>query len=132
MKRPFGVTLLAILALLGTLAAIYHSLQLFGLLKFFPFGGQVGFYYSNYLGAIMWIILALIYIWVFRLLWSLNPTGWLFVVVLSALNLILAVASILGQSTAAELLPAIVVNGLILIYGLLPGTKQAFNVQPQK
>jgi hypothetical protein len=60
------------------------------------------------------------------MLWRLQPGGWLFVVALSALNLIFAFLSMLGDSSLEAMLPAIVVNGLILIYGLLPGTKEAF------
>lgn len=125
-SRPFGVTLLAILAVLGGLVALYHTLQLFGI---FPIQfGLFKFFTVNWLGAIMWGILALIYFWVASRLWNLDPQGWLFVAALSALNLIMAVLSIIGQSTLQAMLPAIVVNGLILIYCLLPGTKEAFSV----
>ena len=126
-SRPFGVTLLAIFALLGAVAAGFHAIQMF----FLPlglFGGPVGFFGSAWLGAIMWAIMAFIYLWVFRMLWSLDQQGWLFVTVLSVLNLILAFVSILGATSWQEMLPSILVNGLILIYALLPGTKAAFGV----
>ena len=71
-------------------------------------------------------MMAAIYIWVARMLWNLDPQGWLFVAVLSTLNLIIALISILGNSTWEAMLPAILINGLILIYCLLPGTKAAF------
>jgi hypothetical protein len=71
-------------------------------------------------------MMAAIYIWVARMLWNLDPQGWLFVTVLSTLNLIVALISILGNSTWEAMLPAILINGLILIYCLLPGTKAAF------
>lgn len=125
-SRPFGVTLLAILAVLGAIVAAYHTLQFLGLLPI-QFG-VFKFFSVNWLGAIMWGVLALIYLWVARMLWNLDPRGWLFVSALSALNLILAILSIIGQSTWQAMLPSIVVNGLILIYSQLSGTKAAFGV----
>jgi hypothetical protein len=62
------------------------------------------------------------------MLWNLDPQGWLFVVVIAVFNLILAGLSILGQSTWQAMLPALLTNGLILLYGLLPGTKAAFEI----
>lgn len=128
-KRPFGVTLLALLAGLGAIIAIIHTLQM---LHLFPIGGPFGvfkFFTFDLFGALMWGILAAIYIWVMRMLWNLDQQGWLFVVVLATLNLVLAVVSIFGASSWQAMMPSILVNGLILIYGLLPGTKAAFEVQ---
>jgi predicted flap endonuclease-1-like 5' DNA nuclease len=121
-RRPFGITLLAILAGIAAIIAIIHTLQM---LHLFPIRGPFGvfsFFTFDLLGAILWGILALIYIWVTRMLWNLDPAGWLFVAAISALNLIF------GQSTWQAMLPAILVNGLILIYVLLPGTKEAFGM----
>lgn len=127
-SRPFGVTLLAILAFLGAAVGFYHALQMLGLLPITGPFGEIQFFSENiyWLSAAMWVVLALIYIWVGRMLWNLDPQGWLFVVVLASLNLILDVVHILGSSTIESLLPSIFVNGIILIYGLLPGTKAAF------
>lgn len=126
-KRPFGVTLLAILAGIAAVIAIIHTLQM---LHLFPIAlGPVKFFTFDLFGALMWGILALIYIWVLRMLWNLDQQGWLFVVVIATLNLVLAVISILGASSFQAMLPAIIINGLILIYGMLPGTKAAFEVK---
>ena len=127
-KRPFGVTLLALLAGLAFLAALIHTLQM---LHLFPISGPFGethFFTFDLLGAFLWGVMAAIYLWVFRMLWNLDPQGWLFVVVIATLNLILAVMSIFGDSTWQSMLPALVINGLVLIYGLLPGTKSAFQI----
>lgn len=127
-RRPVGVTILAILAAIGAIIAIIHTLQM---LHLFPIRGPFGvfsFFTFDLIGAIIWGVLALIYIWVVRMLWNLDPRGWLFVAVLSALNLILAAISIIGQSTWQAMLPSIVVNGLVLIYTQLPGTKEAFGM----
>lgn len=128
-KRPFGVTILAVLAAVAAIVAIYHTLQMLSLL---PIRGPLGvfqFFGFNLFGAIMWAVLAFIYIWVVRMLWNLDARGWVFVVAIAALNLIFAVISIIGQSSWQAMAPAIVVNGLVLIYGLLPGTKAAFQIE---
>jgi len=125
-KRPIGVTILAILAALAAIVAIIHTLQM---LHLFPIRGPFGvfaFFTFDLLGAILWGILAAIYIWVVRMLWNLDPQGWVFVTALSTLNLVFAVISIIGASTWQAMLPSLVVNGLILIYCLLPGTKESF------
>jgi len=123
--RPFGVTLLAILAGIAAVLAIFHTLQYLHLLPF-NLGGVVRFFAFDPFGAIMWGIMAAIWIWVVRMLWSMNPQGWLFMVALATLNLVLAFVSVLGGSTFQALLPAILVNAIVLIYGLLPRTKEAF------
>ena len=127
-KRPFGVTLLAILAIIGAIVAAYHTLQYLGLFSFKGPFGVFEFYGVNWIGALMWALMVLIYIWVARMLWNLDSRGWIFVAALSTLNLILAILSIIGDSTWQAVLPSLIVNGLILLYALLPGTKDAFNV----
>ena len=129
-KRPFGVTLLALLAGAATIVALVHTLQM---LHLFPISGPFGeahFFTFDLLGALLWGMMAAIYLWVFRMLWNLDPQGWLFVVVLAVLNLVLAVLSIFGDSTWQSMMPALLINGLILLYGVLPGTKAAFNLKP--
>ena len=76
----------------------------------------------------LWGVMGLVYLWVFRMLWNLDPQGWMFVVVIAVFNLILAFLSLIGASTWQSMLPALLVNGLILIYGMLPGTKAAFDI----
>lgn len=127
-KRPFGITLLALLAGLAAIAAIIHTLQM---LHLFPISGPLGearFFTFDLVGALLWGLMAAIYLWVFRMLWNLDPQGWLFIVVLALLNVILAVMSIFGDSSWQAMLPALLINGLILIYANLPGTKAAFNL----
>lgn len=125
-KRPLGVTILAVLALLSALAAAWHTLQMLHIapvtvddMRFFTF---------DVFGAILWGVMVLIYLWVFRMLWSLDPQGWMFVVVLATLNLILALVSWLGELSLIDVLPAVLLNAIVLIYANTPGVKGAFNV----
>ena len=90
--------------------------------------GPVTFFTFDLLGALCWGVLTAIYIWVLLMLWNVKPQAWLFVLVVAGINLFLAFLSILGASSFQAMLPAILINGLILVYCLLPGTKQAFGV----
>jgi hypothetical protein len=124
MSRPIGITILAILAGVAAIFAIIHTLQM---LHLFPvFLGPVSFFTFDLLGAILWGILALIWIWVTRGLWNLDPQAWLFVTILAVLNLILAFIDIIGRSSFQAELPTILLNGIILIYAQTPGVKRAF------
>jgi len=125
-SRPIGVTVLAVLAALAAMSAIFTTLQMLGLFR--P-NWTVGFFGISILGAVMWGLLAAIYIWLVKMLWNVDPRGWLFITLLSAINLIMAAVSILGASSWQSVMPAIIFNGLILIYCLLPGTKAAFGTQ---
>lgn len=128
--RPFGVTLLAILAALAAVVAVFHTLQWLGIFEMDVL--WFNFRTFNIWYALMYGLLALIYIWLVRMLWSVNYQGWLFVVVLATLNLILALASFIFDSGIAfeDVVISLVVNGLILIYGMLPGTREAFGPPP--
>jgi len=127
-KRPFGITLLAILSLIAVVVAIWRVLQSLGIAPITL--GTMSFFVpeASWVNAILWGLMALIYLWVFRMLWAVNPQGWLFVTVISILNLTIAVLDIIGGSSFDAMLPTLVVNGIILIYCLVPGTKAAFEI----
>src|SRR5579871_6565986 len=122
--RPIGITILAILSAIAAIIGAIHTLQYLHLLPFFL--GPMTFFSFDLWGALMWGVLTLIYIWVARMLWNVEAQGWMFLVILSALNLILALVSAIGGSTLAEEVPAIVISGAVLIYCMTPGVKRAF------
>jgi hypothetical protein len=119
-ERPLGITILAILALIGAAWALIATLQMLHILPVFV--GQFHFWTFDFWGALLWGILFLIY------LWNVDPRGWLFMVIISGLNLILAFLYILGGSTWDAMAISIIINGVILIYCLLPSTKSAFEL----
>ena len=122
--RPVGVTILAVLTALVALVSAYHALQYLGIIPFVL--GPVSFFGQDLLGAALWALDAAIWVWVTLQLWRVNQQGWIFVVIIAALNLMLAGLSILGASTFQAMLPAILLNGAVLLYSLTPGVKQAF------
>jgi hypothetical protein len=130
-SRPIGVTIIAILAGIAAVIAIIHTLQL---LHLFPIQnplpiGPTRFFTFDLLGAILWAILAAIWIWAARGLWNLDPQAWLFVLILAGLNIVLGIVSVLGGSTWNQVALSLVINAVIFIYGLTPGVKQAFQVE---
>ena len=125
-KRPIGVTLLAILAGVQAVVAIIRTLQM---LHLFPISlGEFRFFTFDLFGAIMWGLMALIYIWLVRSLWNLKAQGWLFLVIITTINVILNFFTILGGTPWEYILPSLVLNGAVLLYCILPGVKQAFGV----
>jgi hypothetical protein len=123
-SRPFGVVLLAILAGLEAVVAAYHTLQFLQILPFTL--GPLRFYGFDLVGAALWGVTAAIWIWAVLNLWRLNPRGLFFVTLLAAWNLLLAGLSWLGASDFQAVLPALLLNGVILLYALSQRTRQAF------
>jgi hypothetical protein len=125
MNRPIAVVILAVLAVIAGILAVLDVLRFLGLLPIAALG-PVNFFGVSILGAIMAGIVAAIWFWAAAKLWNLDPQGWLFVVVIAAVYLIFDLVAILGGSSFQSVLPSIVVSGLALILGILPGTKDAF------
>jgi hypothetical protein len=124
--RPIGVTLIAFLAILAAVWSFVITLQMLHIIPVFL--GPVEFYTFSLIGAIMYGLLGFIYLWLFRMLWDLQPQGWMFAVLLSVFNLIFDLISIIGATHWKALLPGIFLSAVILIYCMSPGTKQAFGI----
>jgi hypothetical protein len=127
-KRPFPVTVLAILAAIAAVFAAIHALQGLGIIPYVI--GPVSMRAFNFWNFLMWGLMVWVYVWLVRMLWNVDPQAWLFLAVISTFNLILAFMSMLGSTTAfSDVSLTFIVNGLILLYCMLPGTKAAFGVQ---
>ena len=96
--RPIGITILAILSGIAAVIAAIHTLQYLHLLPFFL--GPMMFFGFDLWAALLWGVLTLIYLWVMRMLWNVDPQGWMFLVILSALNLGLALLSAIGGAVS--------------------------------
>lgn len=127
--RPFPVTILAILALIAAVLAGLHLLQALGILPYVI--GPVSIRDFNLWYVLMWGLMVWVWIWVFRMLWRVEPSGWMFLVIITIFNLLFDFFAMLGATTSfSDVGLSFIVNGLILIYCLLPGTKAAF-FQPE-
>ena len=123
-QRPIGVTILAVLAAVLAVLAAIHTLQFLGIIPFFI--GPVALRTFNFFYALMWGLMVWVYIWLFQMLWRVRPEAWLFLVIITIFNLILDFVVMLGRSTWQDVSVSFIINGIILIYCLLPGVKQAF------
>jgi hypothetical protein len=124
--RPAGVMVLAFLAILGAINALIYTLQMLHLLP--TYIGPIAFFQFSLIGAFFWGLLFLIWLWVIRMLWELSPQGWMFMWVLSLLNLIFGIINVIGASSWQAMAPIIIVSGLVLLICMLPGTKAAFGI----
>jgi len=128
MQRPVGVTVLAILAGVAAFFAVLHVLQALGILPFFigPFAVRTFSLWS----ALMWGLMVWVYIWLVQMLWNVDPQAWIFLAVITVFNLVLDFTVLLVQNvTWSDVSVSFLLNGLILIYCMLPGVRKSFGVK---
>lgn len=125
--RPIGVTILAVLAGLAAVIAAYHALQFLGVIKF-SFG-PISFRNFNLFAALMYGLLVWVYIWLVQMLWRVDPSAWLFLVVITLFNLILEFLAVISADSTGEYSWSIFFNAAILIYCMLPGVRNAFGTK---
>ncbi len=122
--RPFGVTILAILAGLAAVLAALHALQALGILPFFI--GPFQIHTFSFWSFLMWGLMVWVYVWLVQMLWRVEEQAWLFLAVITVFNLILDFFVMVGGAEWSDVSVSFLVNALILIYIMLPGTKRAF------
>lgn len=122
--RPFGATLLAILAGIAAVLAAFHLLQSLGILPYVI--GEYSVRGFNLWNAIMWGLMLWVWVWVAQMLWRVDPQAWLFLAVITVFNLILNFVYLLGSASWSDVSISFIINAVILIYIMLPGVRQAF------
>ena len=127
-QRPVVVTILAVLAGIVAVLCVIHALQFIGILPFFFGGAAVRTFNLWY--ALMWALMAWIYIWLVQMLWRVDPQAWLFLAMITTLNLVFDFVALLGSQTDwQDVSVSFILNGIILLYVMLPSTKAAFGTQ---
>ena len=123
-KRPFGVTVLAVLAGLAAALAGVHALQSLGILPFVL--GPFKVHAFSFWSFLMWALMVWIWAWLVQMLWKVEKEAWLFLAVITAFNLILDFTVMLGAGEWSDVSVSFILNAIILLYVMLPGVKKAF------
>jgi hypothetical protein len=132
--RPSGIIILAVLAMLGAAQAGFMTVQVLHLLP--AFSGPDFVIVPDFFVALILGLLALAFMWISYVFWTVNLSDWYSVLSISLLNLALIILS--GMSLAVsiaimakgfswiKLVSAILINGCTLLYCLLLDKKRAF------
>ncbi len=125
-ERPIGVTILAILVGIAAVLAAVHALQFLGIIPFFFAANGIAVRYVSFWYALMYGLLVWVYIWLTMALWRVERQAWLFLVMVTLFYLILDTIMLIGVTSWSDVGASVVVNGLILLYCMLPGVRSAF------
>lgn len=123
MDRPIGVTILAALAVL---LAVLNGIATLRFLGFLPFIGPLDIRIFNLWYALLYGLMTYIWAWVSKMLWEVNPQGWMFLAVIAVFNLCLDFVILVTGGSWYDVNLSVIVNALILIYVMLPGVREAF------
>ncbi len=123
-QRPFGATVLAILAGIAAVLAVIHFLQAIGLVPYML--GPIAIRGFSLWNAFMWALMIWVWVWLVKMLWDVDPQAWMFLAVISVFNLVFDFVLVLGAATWSDISLNIIINAIILAYVMLPGTRQAF------
>lgn len=123
MERPLGVTILAILAGLLFFLNLIITLRFLG---FLPFIGPLDTRIFSLWYALLYGLLAYIWLWVAKMLWEVDRQAWTFLLFISVLNLSFDFIILITGGSWYDVNVSVILNALILIYVMLPGTREAF------
>lgn len=128
MNRPIGVTILAVLSGFLAVLAILATLNWLGLVPWFGPGPAIRTFNLWY--ALLYGLLAWVYIWLTQMLLRMDKSAWLFLAVITVFNLTIDFVTIVTSNMPVtdRTTVSIVVNSLVLIYIMLPGVRKAFEV----
>jgi hypothetical protein len=126
-QRPILVTILAILAAIAGVIAAIFALQGLGILPYIIGPYKIRNFELWY--GLMWGLMAWVYFWLTQMLWRVERSAWLFMAAITAFNLILDFSTMLfSNATFSDVSVHFILNALILLYVMLPGTRRAFDV----
>jgi hypothetical protein len=126
MKRPFGVTFLAIVAGIAGLFALWRAAVFMGWVNFSFVGNEVSFPNPQW-GQVIWaILLAAIWFWVAQGFWSMRAYAWTFGIYISLFTLMFSFFAILGSATLESEFVAMLTALIVFMYLNAPGVRDQF------
>jgi hypothetical protein len=112
MKRPIGVT---ILALVAVVLAFLNAIVMLRFLGFLPFLGPVNVRVFNLWHALLYGLLAYIWIWLAQMLWQVDPQAWMFLAVITIFNMCVDFVLLVTGGSWYDVNLSVIMNALILI-----------------
>ena len=126
MKRPIGVTILAIVAVI---LAFLNAIIMLRFLGFLPFLGPINIRIFNLWYALLYGLLAYIWAWLAQMLLQVDSQAWMFLAVITIFNLCLDFVLLVTGGSWYDVNLSVIINALILIYIMLPGVRRVFGTE---
>ncbi|MDR7665996.1 hypothetical protein RG963_09470 [Methanosarcina sp. Z-7115] len=123
MERPIGITILTFVAVVLAFLNAIVMLRFLGLL---PFLGPIGIRIFNLWYALLYGLLAYIWVWLAQMLWQVDKQAWMFLAVITIFNLCVDFVVLVTGGSWYDVNFSVIMNALILIYIMLPGVRGAF------
>jgi hypothetical protein len=119
-QRPTGITILAILAALGGIFAVLGGLTALGIGVIGGFAGSGFIAGMGTLGGLLLLAIGIVQLYVAWGTWNLQPWAWTWLVVVAAINLVIALTDWRNS------LFSLIVNAVIVYYLFRSEVKTAF------
>ena len=127
-NRPLGVTILAALASVALVLSIVHLLQAIGILPYFI--GPISIRDFNLWYVLLWGLMIWVWLWVVRALLVMDPSAWLFLLIVSGFNLMFDFFTMISTPTTnTDLTISFLLNLVIFGYTMVPSTKRTFGIE---
>jgi hypothetical protein len=127
-NRPLGVTILAALASVALVLSIVHLLQAIGILPYFI--GPISIRDFNLWYVLLWGLMIWVWLWVVRALLVMDPSAWLFLLIVSGFNLMFDFFTMISSPTTnTDLTISFLLNLVIFGYAMVPSTKRSFGIE---
>ena len=127
-NRPLGLTILAALASVALVLSIVHLLQAIGILPYFI--GPISIRDFNLWYVLLWGLMIWVWLWVVRALLVMDPSAWLFLLIVSGFNLMFDFFTMISTPTTnTDLTISFLLNLVIFGYTMVPSTKRSFGIE---